>query len=61
MKPEKCVVIEDAGSGIEAARRAKMKSVGVLTHFNTKESLKDADLAVKNFSELSLDKLEALF
>jgi beta-phosphoglucomutase family hydrolase len=29
--PEDCIVVEDAPAGIEAARRAGMKSVGVLT------------------------------
>lgn len=29
--PENCIVVEDAPAGIEAARRAGMKSVGVLT------------------------------
>jgi len=29
--PDHCIVVEDAPAGIEAARRAGMKSVGVLT------------------------------
>jgi beta-phosphoglucomutase len=46
--PELCIVVEDAPAGIEAARRAGMKSVGVLTThdelkgdwvFNTLEDL----------------------
>ncbi|MFN0111100.1 MAG: HAD family hydrolase [Blastocatellia bacterium] len=46
--PEHCIVVEDAPAGIEAARRAGMKSVGVLTThdelkgdwvFNTLEDL----------------------
>lgn len=46
--PENCIVVEDAPAGIEAARRAGMKSVGVLTThdelkgdwvFNTLEDL----------------------
>lgn len=55
--PEHCVVVEDAPAGIEAARRAGMKSVGVLTThdalkgdwvFNTLE-----DLPVDFFTNLS--------
>ncbi len=29
--PEDCIVVEDAPAGIEAARRAGMKSIGVRT------------------------------
>lgn len=31
VSPEDCIVVEDAPAGVEAARRAGMKSVGVLT------------------------------
>jgi beta-phosphoglucomutase len=31
VSPEKCIVIEDAPAGIEAAQRAGMKAIGVLT------------------------------
>ncbi|MGE0128257.1 MAG: HAD family hydrolase [Blastocatellales bacterium] len=49
--PEACVVIEDAPAGIEAARRAGMKSVGVLsTHSDL-----DADWVVLRLTELPDD------
>jgi beta-phosphoglucomutase family hydrolase len=49
--PRDCVVIEDAPAGIEAARRAGMKSVGVLT---THRELK-ADLVAPSLDQLPND------
>ncbi len=46
--PDCCIVVEDAPAGIEAARRAGMKSVGVLT---THDELK-ADWVFKGLDEL---------
>jgi beta-phosphoglucomutase len=51
--PDRCVVIEDAPAGIEAARRAGMKSIGVLT---THSELK-ADLVVPRLDQLPEDFL----
>ena len=59
--PEKCVVIEDAPLGIEAAKRANMKSIALLTPYHTKTQFKQADLIVRNFSELSFSKIKTLF
>ncbi len=49
--PASCVVIEDAPAGIEAARRAGMKSIGVLT---THSELQ-ADLVVPRLDQLPED------
>ncbi len=49
--PENCVVVEDAPAGTEAARRAGMKSVGVLT---THDKLK-ADWVFKTLEDLPQD------
>ncbi len=48
VEPRDCIVIEDAPSGVEAARRAGMKSIGVLTTHN---ELK-ADLVVPRLDQL---------
>lgn len=55
----KCIVVEDAPSGIEAAKRADMKVVG----FNgfVKEHLVGTDLLINNWSDLSYLKLLSLF
>lgn len=60
VKPENCAVIEDSAPGIEAARRAGMKSIGYITKYNSAKGLKDADLLIKNFSELSVEKIKDL-
>jgi beta-phosphoglucomutase len=49
--PEHCIVVEDAPAGIEAARRAGMKSIGVLT---THSELK-ADVVVPGLDQLPED------
>lgn len=50
---ENCIVIEDAPHGIEAARRAGMMSVGLMTTYSS-EKLDGADLIVDSFSEIEL-------
>jgi beta-phosphoglucomutase family hydrolase len=52
----RCVVVEDAPSGVEAARRAEMRSVGVLT---THDAL-EADLVVASLADLPDDALDRL-
>ncbi len=61
IEPKDCVVIEDANSGIEAAIRGGMKSIGYLAPFTTREKLKGADIIVENFSELSYKSIKGLF
>lgn len=46
--PSRCVVVEDAPAGTEAARRAGMRSIGVLT---SRESL-EADVVVRTLDDL---------
>lgn len=59
-KPESCIVIEDSPNGITAAKAAGMKSIGLLTQYYTYADLKEADLIIKDFSELSYERLEGL-
>lgn len=47
LKPENCIVIEDAPVGIEAAKRAGMKSIA-LTTTHKKEELYQADIIVED-------------
>jgi HAD superfamily hydrolase (TIGR01509 family) len=53
--PSRAIVVEDAAAGIEGARRAGMKSVGV----NPRQSL-GADLNVKSLVELPSDAFDRL-
>jgi len=59
LPPPRCVVIEDAFAGIEAARRGGMKVVGVATT-NPLSSLGECDLAVETLLEVSPSDLAAL-
>jgi beta-phosphoglucomutase family hydrolase len=60
VKPESCLVIEDAVAGVEAARRAGMKCVAVLTT-NPAEKLADADVIVRNMEHFTGEMLSFLF
>ena len=52
--PERCVVVEDAIAGVEAARRAGMRCVAVTTT-NPASALGDADVVVERLDELAGD------
>jgi beta-phosphoglucomutase len=54
-KPEECVVFEDAAAGIEAARRAEMKSVGV----GDPGVLGAADCVIPGFEGLTIHRILA--
>jgi beta-phosphoglucomutase len=58
--PQRCIVIEDAPNGIEAARKAGMTSIGYLTQYNDRKQLKDANLIISSFKELSPSRLERI-
>lgn len=53
LKPEECCVFEDAVAGIEAAKRANMRVIGV----GSKEILKDADKVISGFKDVTIDIL----
>jgi len=57
--PERCIVVEDAVVGVEAARRAGMKCVAVTTT-NPAQALKGADVIVERLDTLPLDTFERL-
>jgi len=58
--PNNCVVIEDSISGIEAAKKAGGKVVGITTT-HTKNELNNVDLIIENFEGLKLEELNKLF
>ena len=51
--PASCVVVEDASAGIEAARRAGMRVIGI----GSSSALKGADEVVDSFNDLTLETL----
>ncbi len=59
VKPEECVVFEDAQKGIDAAVSAGMKSIGVKR--DKDNPLKNADLIIPDLKHVSYAKINALF
>jgi beta-phosphoglucomutase len=55
--PARCVVIEDAAVGVEAAAAAGMACVGLASTGRTRESLSKAQLVVDSLTELSPEVL----
>lgn len=53
--PSHCIVVEDAAAGIEAARRAGMRSIAVSRTWRL-----DADLFVKSLADLAPDAFDSL-
>lgn len=58
--PDRCVVLEDAPAGVEAARRAGMVCVGLASKGRTRRELADANLVIDRLDQVSPDVLEAL-
>lgn len=61
VQPEECAVVEDAGNGIEAAKNANMKAIGLVTEYHSANELKLADIVINNFFELNIDRVRSLF
>ncbi len=60
IKPGECVVFEDAVLGVEAAKRAGMKCVGI-DRYADPARLSRADLIVENLLKVNREKIEKLF
>ncbi|MFO1022500.1 MAG: HAD family phosphatase, partial [Planctomycetales bacterium] len=60
LSPRQCIVIEDAPVGIEAARRAGMKCVGIQAPPPRDRDLSGANLIINSHHELSPSRLHAL-
>lgn len=56
LSPEECVVFEDAKAGIEAARRAGMRCIGV----GEASNLKDADIVIPGFINIGPEVLKII-
>ncbi|HUG90631.1 MAG TPA: HAD family phosphatase [Planctomycetaceae bacterium] len=59
--PQNAVVLEDAPVGIEAARRAGMKVIGVASTGRAPDELKAADRVVESLTELTVAGMRQLF
>ncbi|MDY0165770.1 MAG: beta-phosphoglucomutase family hydrolase [Thermoguttaceae bacterium] len=59
--PAACAVIEDAPAGVAAARAAGMKAIGLVSTGRAPEDLDEADLVVRQLSELPPSRIRELF
>jgi len=57
--PENCIVIEDSLSGVEAARTAGCKVIGITTT-HSKEELHNTERIIDDFNELTLNHLQMM-
>ena len=55
VEPARCIVVEDAQAGLEGARRAGMKSIGILT---THTLALEANRVVKSLADLPDDAFD---
>jgi HAD superfamily hydrolase (TIGR01509 family) len=60
LKPENCLVVEDAINGIQAGKAAGCKCLALTTSFNA-EQLKDADWICKDLSDVPEDLIKLLW
>lgn len=60
VSPERCVVVEDAIAGVEAAKRAGMRCIAVTTT-NPAEALQDADIVVDRLDKLPENAFQQLW
>lgn len=59
--PGNCIVIDDGIDGLEAAKRAGMKSIALATKFHKKDDLnQNADLVIHSLNELNWGKIKQL-
>jgi len=56
VSPSQCLVVEDAVTGVVAAKRAGMKVLGI----GTPERIPNADVVVPNLAAISIDRLLSL-
>lgn len=57
IKPQDCLVIEDAASGVTAAKNADMKCIGIGLYAN----LSEADMVIEDLTKLSTGDIKSLF
>jgi HAD superfamily hydrolase (TIGR01509 family) len=59
VKPENCIVVEDAVNGIIAAKKAKMKVIAI-TNTISKEFFNDADRIISDIGQITSDLIKTI-
>jgi HAD superfamily hydrolase (TIGR01509 family) len=59
VKPNQCLVIEDAKLGVEAAKSAGMKCMGYLNPHSGNQDLSEADIVIDDFSRVDIEEMLA--
>jgi len=60
IKPEGCIVIEDAEKGIIAAKTAGMKAIAIPNLYTKDNNFSEADLVLDNLSQLTKEIIESI-
>jgi beta-phosphoglucomutase len=58
--PEECLVFEDSESGVEAAKAAGMKVIGIYRDSRHKKTLEDADALVAGFEKVTPEMIDSI-
>ena len=58
VSPKNCIAIEDAEAGVKSAKEAGMKVIGIKTSLHNTQDLSEADLIIKNFNEIGINRLQ---
>jgi beta-phosphoglucomutase len=59
LNPKQCVVFEDAALGVEAAKRAGIRCIGI-DRYSNPERLRDADLVITDVNQVDIEQLKQL-
>jgi beta-phosphoglucomutase family hydrolase len=57
VKPNQCLVIEDAKLGVEAAKSADMKCMGYRNPHSGNQDLSEADIVIDDFSKVDIEEM----
>ena len=60
VKPESCLVLEDAESGVEAGKRANMKVIAVPNQYTKSHDFSKADLVVNSLEDIKWSTISKL-
>ena len=60
LRPDECVAIEDSRWGLESARAAGLRTVGVTSSYDANELRPGADLVIPAIAALNIDELRQL-